>query len=291
MVCKCCQKVVSDSDRIVCRGFCGEAFHGICVKVDCSLMDVLGLYEKNLYWMCDDCSALFANGPFRSIISCYDKDNAGLPESIKLIQDDISKLNSAVTALTEKVESKQKTPFRFNSNYSSGNNGLLNQNENTPKRRRGENGTTLVGTSKASCGTKVSCTSIKTVKASNELFWIHLSAFHPTTTEDEISELVRDCLQLAEGNKPRVVKLIPKGRDLTTLNFISFKVGVDIGSKTEALSCETWPQDVLFREFVDNGSKNVARIIRTSAETNKDQPVPTTGSSIADSPQQPTGSN
>lgn len=284
MACKCCQKVISNSDRIVCRGFCGESFHAICVRVDCSLKDVLGLNERNVYWMCDTCSELFTNDHFRSILNRHDTDTAGIPNSISSIQNDIMKLNSTVTALAAKIDSKPRTPFRFNSNGSRLDDGQRNPSENTPKRRRGENGATV--SSKPSCGTKVSCSSIKMVKTSKDLFWIHLSAFHPTTTEEEISGLVRECLQLDEDRKPKVIKLIPKGRDPATLNFISFKVGVGSELKQEALSCETWPQDVLFREFEDDRAKNVSRIIRVTPEETKSLPSQSTESSIADPPPQ-----
>lgn len=276
MACKCCQKVVSDNDRIICRGFCGASFHAICVQLDFPL-SVLRSNEKNIYWMCDDCSMMFANCQFRSFLCRNDQNLIGLPDSIKSIQDDITKLSSAVTTLAAKVESKPLTPFRLNSSGSSFNNWPRNMSVNTPKRRRYENGDPQVSTAvtKPSCGTKaaLACSTIRLVKTSSDLVWIHLSAFHPTTTEQEICDMVCDCLHLTADQKPKVVKLVPKGIDLSTLNFVSFKVGVDKNLEKEALSSESWPENVFFRRFEDGRSKNVTRIVKSIPEEPQNPPI------------------
>lgn len=46
------------------------------------------------------------------------------------------------------------------------------------------------------------------------------------------------------------------GTDVNTLNFVSFKVGVDPKYRNAALDPSTWPRGILFREFEDNRSSN-----------------------------------
>lgn len=147
----------------------------------------------------------------------------------------------------------------------------------TPKRRRGNNGdpVNLPNTLHAnSYGTKAVQT-IKTVnlerKQDHDMVWIYLSAFHPTTTENEVATLINECLGLNAGDQPKVVKLVPKGKGIATLNFVSFRVGVKEQYKDKALSCDSWPQNVRFRLFEDYRTKNVARIVRiTPIETSSD---------------------
>ncbi|XP_055622381.1 uncharacterized protein LOC129765949 [Toxorhynchites rutilus septentrionalis] len=57
-----------------------------------------------------------------------------------------------------------------------------------------------------------------------------------------------------------VFKLIAKDKDISTLSFVSFKVGLDPSLKTKALDSETWPEGVLFREFEDFGSQKFSEI-------------------------------
>lgn len=46
-----------------------------------------------------------------------------------------------------------------------------------------------------------------------------------------------------------VVRLVAKNRDVNTLSFISFKIGLSANFKDRALSSSTWPRGVYFREF------------------------------------------
>lgn len=281
MACKCCQKIVSDSDRILCRGFCGEVFHTICVKVDFPLMDQLRSHKDNVYWMCDDCSTLFANGHFRSTVGRYEKDDKGFPDAIKSIQDDITKLSTTVASLVAKVDLGPQTPtvnsgswFKFDNRAQS----------SSAKRRRGNDGSSVVSKvqTKQYCGTKTTCSSLRTVETGNDLLWIHLSAFHPETTVQETVSFVRECLNMGDDQPVKVIKLIPKGRDPSTLNFVSFKVGIGKHLRTEALSCESWPQNILFREFEDR-SKNVSIIVKIpSSQDPNSQPTPMDGTSGTD---------
>lgn len=52
-----------------------------------------------------------------------------------------------------------------------------------------------------------------------------------------------------------VKALVPKGRPLHTLTFVSFKVGVSHDLQSKAMDPSTWPCEIEFREFVDLGSK------------------------------------
>ncbi|KAL1376188.1 hypothetical protein pipiens_017047 [Culex pipiens pipiens] len=98
-----------------------------------------------------------------------------------------------------------------------------------PKHRR--NGTTVGGpVTYANCGRepKTLNVTMQTVNISDEggdeLLHLYLSAFKPTTSEDDVAQLVREFLDMEDS--PKVQKLVPKGKDLSTLSFVSFKVSV-----------------------------------------------------------------
>ncbi|XP_055527427.1 uncharacterized protein LOC129720039 [Wyeomyia smithii] len=273
MACRSCKKTVAVSDRIVCQGFCGATFHVICAKVDDPVREALGIGGNNIFWMCDPCADLFLNDHFRALVNVFDeKCSSFMPKAIQSMKEDINKLHTALTALTAKVDAKPNanTPYATPSPWPNvaRSTGL----QSTPKRRRGNSGNPVSPISLRnanSYGTKAVHT-IRTVNLSRKLdediVWIYLSAFHPSTTENEIASLVTECLGLDAGEPPKVIKLVPMGKDPATLNFVSFKIGVKLRLKEKALCCETWPENVRFRLFEDNRTKNAARIVRISSK-------------------------
>lgn len=259
MVCQKCKKTVSESDGIFCRGYCGAVFHAICVKIDSSMKDMLGIHEKNVFWMCDSCAELFANDQFRTISKEHRCQSAALPAAMEAMKSDIVEIHSAINALSAKVESIPRTPV---STFLSGQNGPT-WNRNTPKRLRTSDGTPAKPTVH---GTRSLVGSVKTVSLDAELVWVYLSAFETCTTENDIATLASDCLALDPNCKPKVVKLVPKGKDLSALNFVSFKIGVPKHLRTAALACETWPEGIQFREFENRRSSTIVTRITSIAE-------------------------
>lgn len=261
MNCERCNKNVVDSDRITCRGFCGASFHMICVEVDLPLLDQLGSNAKNVFWMCDKCAELFTNDHFRRMTSRCDSD---LPVAITAMKEDIAKLNTAISSLAAKVDAQPVTPHRTPRNPWTFIGNKI-PSADSVKRRRGNDGLPVTAEEKppSSKGTRASNGSIQTVGPNvDKLVWVYLSAFHPSTTDDDIAGLVRECIGLQDSDVVKVVKLVRKNADLSQLSFVTFKVGVDIRHKTAVLSPDSWPEDVSFREFVNYNSKNIANVTR-----------------------------
>lgn len=253
MACKKCQKTVSDRERICCRGFCGDVFHVICAKVESELLDQLGLNAKNVFWMCDHCAELFTNGHFRSIVSRDNVQASVIPEAVDSMRVDIEKLNSAVAALASKVDSKLPVTSTLPWPRTEG----LNYVRNTLKRRRtsiGANDKPILS------GTKPPSELINTINRNADSVWVYLSAFHPSTTDDDISKLVRDSLGLEPSDTVMVTRLVPKGRDPSTLSFVSFKIGVKEELRDLALSCDSWPEGIQFREFEDLRTMQITKL-------------------------------
>lgn len=258
MACTSCKKVVSDSDRITCRGYCGNSFHLICVKVDYSLHEALGTHSRNVFWMCDGCADVFSNEHFRKITSRCTVDNLPDDVSLKSLKDDIAGLKEIVSVLSVKVDCKPRTPVL----KPSWQNTLgCSPVPNTPKRKREDDQST--GKAPNIRGTNSACDLVKTVPPQEELLWIYLSAFDPSTSDDEIAALTINSMNLGPEVKPKVIRLVPKDKDPATLSFVTFKVGVSKDLKNVALAKETWPENVYFREF-ENYSKN-RRVIRIGA--------------------------
>lgn len=88
----------------------------------------------------------------------------------------------------------------------------------------------------------------------NDTFALFLTNIECHTTEDDISRLVCESLDIANMKNVKVRKLVPKGKTNDELVFVSFKVGLEAELKTIALKPSTWPRGIKYREFV---SRNV----------------------------------
>lgn len=113
--------------------------------------------------------------------------------------------------------------------------------KDTPKARPDSK---LVGGTKS---VEIGSSVVETVAKPPEKFWLYLSRIARHVTEDDISGLVKNCLQTEQPIDVR--KLVRKGADLKQFAFISFKVGVDMALKDTALDPAVWPKGIFFREF------------------------------------------
>ena len=92
-----------------------------------------------------------------------------------------------------------------------------------------------------------------TATAPPEKFWLYLSRLNPLITDKDVQNIVSRCL--CTTDPVDVVRLVPKGKDVTGMTFISFKIGLDPCMKDPALDPASWPDGLQFREFV-NLAKN-----------------------------------
>ncbi|KAL9705235.1 hypothetical protein quinque_008753 [Culex quinquefasciatus] len=195
MGCKQCNKKVSDSDRIVCRGFCESTFHMICVKVDVPALDVMGTHPNNFFWMCDECSKLAIS------LNLHRR----LPRSTKK-----SKRNQLLR-LTGLPLAKSD----------SGTRARTHQEKQTFRPHPVEKAMTSVP--------------IIADAEPDDLWYIWLSSFPPTVTEDDICTMVKECLSVDEDDPVVVKMLVKKVRDY----------------RDSSLDADNWPAGLAFREFID----------------------------------------
>lgn len=265
MACKRCQKKVSDDEIVVCRGYCGASFHAVCVNVDEPLRKQLKHYRNNVFWMCDGCANLFTNAHFRTMMTGFDDKISAMPAAIETMKGEIEKLHNCLNNLSAKVDGMPSTPTPFSTPNPWPAIHRINRSVKSAKRLRDIDGNSIkVDSGSIKTGTKAldALSSVRLAPRSNDdLFWIYLSAFHRDTSECQITSFVTECLELPTNIEPQVVKLVPKGKDPNTLNFVSFKVGLSDKFRDKALSCDSWPENIRFRQFEDNRSKNLPHVV------------------------------
>lgn len=241
---RCAKAVKTDDDFIECMGFCEQLMHARCAGLNVPF--IKNIKERNnLFWMCDECVKVMKLSRFRSTLHSFTGIVSSLMQSqqasIAELRDEISKNGRQITQLAEKVNAA--TPIRPISSLSV---------SRPTKRRRAESTTrSEIITGTRECENR----ELLIVQPPPEMFWIYLSRFHPSVSVSVVEQLTREGLQTEEPIK--VVSLVKKGTDLSSMNFVSFKVGVHPSLKMVALSPQTWPKGVVFREFEDTQTKNV----------------------------------
>jgi len=250
--CDRCAKTVKDNDDFVgCMGFCDHVVHLRCTKMNKSFLKIVS-ESSNLCWLCDECSKLMKLARFRDTMSSVgaaltsiSAKQDSIHEELKL---EIAKNGKQIAELAKKIS--VGTPTRSRSSV------FLARP--TPKRPREDESIESLITKPLIGGTRLTGEfSVATVPIPEDLFWVYLSRIHPSVEPAAIEKLCKTGLKCEEPVK--VIPLVKKGSDLSTLNFISYKIGVDSKYRDAALNPETWPTGVLFREFVDSRPKNFWR--------------------------------
>nr|XP_019542423.2 uncharacterized protein LOC109413165 [Aedes albopictus] len=290
---RCAKTVKKNEEYIECMGFCKNVVHKKCENL--AMPTVKDIQERsNVHWMCDECSKLMKICRFKSVVSSLgcvistviesqmnglSELKAELSKNNKQVADVLNENNNQVAQLANIVNAA--TPGRV-------------PNRERPSKRRREDSAVPNSNPISNTGTRsVASNAVLTVKPAPNLFWVYLSRFHPTVKEDVVEELVRDGLQTSEPIK--VISLVKKGADLSSMNFISFKVGVPVELKDAALDPGTWPEGIVSREF-EGQSKNTVwlpptttvssdqALIDTPASTPFGTPIPVITPAPLDSP-------
>lgn len=245
-VCYSCAVEVNEDDAIVCNGSCKAIFHLKCVKLSAATRDTVNNCAQ-LFWMCNACTKMMKNANFRQAISStnsaieasYDAHNKVLTELRAEIEQNTSKINSILEqfptvppAPRKVLGSTQRKAFPLDSSRK------RPRIDDEPRKEA------VAGTRPTDPAVIVPL-AVRSERA--DLFWMYLSGFDPKATEDDIRQLVQSNLNTNETVDVR--KLVPKGRNLDELTFVSFKVGVVPSLQDAALSSASWQKGITFREF------------------------------------------
>lgn len=232
--------------------FCDRMIHLRCspTKLNKPFVNIIQSCP-NLLWICNECVKLMKCARFKSTVSSFGNALELITEKQEIahaeLKREIAKQGQQIAQLSKGIA--LSTPTHSKSG--------LTPRQPPLKRRRDESllpNKPLVGGTKVTTDNNVT-TEVLTVPEPAELFWLYLSRIHPSVKPEAIEKLVKDCVQCEDSVK--VVPLIKKDTDISRMSFISFKIGMDPKLRETALSAETWPKGILFREFESGNSKNM----------------------------------
>lgn len=233
---KCCHSIDRKKERYtICEGKCAQRYHAACVGL--SDTTVAALFSKNILWMCDDCLADFC-----STRDAHTEDQANndcCSNQPSAMEKDIANLESKVAEIVQVLATiaPQSTFGRIHStpNISTRNDILFDGTKN--------NESTVTNS-------YIALPIASPEECVDQNFSLYLTNIDYHTTENDVSRLVCDCLGLDSNVSPlNVKKLVPRGRANEELDFVSFKIAMNLKFKTLAMKPSTWPTGIKYREF------------------------------------------
>lgn len=241
-----CQHEINDLEPLCC-GFCEVYFH---INQQCCGLNVRNMKEPlssgKIMFICQSCREELNGRSIRRYIA--EQQHVEHPPALASLPAQVQQLHEIVAELGKKVDRFAATPQRHRSSS-------LSATPIWPRpsaKRRRDDGPEI--NAPATRGTKtidLSDLSVASVSAAAPpvKFWLYLSRLNPLISDNDVRSVVSRCLDTTDPID--VARLVPKGRDASSLTFVSFKIGLDPGLKDIALDPASWPSGLQFREFVE----------------------------------------
>lgn len=248
---KCANEVKGEVIR--CGAFCSAE---VCLR--CSGMSAAMLSairgSAHCIWICTACKGLVNKARFSNSLVSVDTANMTVTDSLKTeIKDSI--LAEIRTEIRKEIREGFKTCKAASSQVSSSKRAREDEsNDSSYASALKKAAINVRGTAQQAENEADLFPTDSTFAASGSpVFWLYMRGFRPNITPERVSEWVQSKLGTSDI---KVRKLVPKGRDVSELSFVSFKVGLPVDLKDVALCKDTWPSLILCREFEDYNSQS-----------------------------------
>lgn len=269
---KCSVQLSATGDAIICNGFCESVYHLDCSTLDRGQNNAVKK-NKNVLFMCDACLELLQNNIFRSnlIRSTSNVQN----DALKSFSDELSQCKKLIQDLSERVDKTaiQAPQIDFNRRARI----ISSSNFSPAPKRRAIDELPPQESVQSICGTKSSDGNPIANKLITPKFWLHLSKFSVDTTEEDVSGIVSESLNI-DKSEIEVIKLVGQNVDQTKLRFITYKVGINQNFKETALNASVWPSGLFVRVFVPRTKNPADRVFSFRRDRAPQQPTQTTQS-------------
>ncbi|XP_055590860.1 uncharacterized protein LOC129742947 [Uranotaenia lowii] len=244
-ICCACNLSLAKEDEIVCKGFCRSSFHLKCVNLNSATRDLIA-QSHQLFWMCPSCTQMMDNATFRQAIASTnaviqtmcEEQNKNLLGLQKAVDINTARINEILTRHTAKPAGKnENTPHSITPHRSM--TPLSKKRKVPPTENRFAKlpRLQLIGSKTVDPDLPVTIAAQSRNSTTENKFWLYLSGFDPNSTQEQVAELVKRNLQAETAD---VTKLVPKGKNLVELSFVSFKVGLDMQFRNAALVSSSW---------------------------------------------------
>lgn len=259
-ICHSCDREICQAeDMVMCGGYCDAVFHLACTGSPINLLtEIAGL--KQFSWTCVTCSGI-RNRPatkrLREEAFNTGQQMARNEITTDLKQDILMQLRADLQAILSAPNSVASQSCHASDAVVHDKHGLsyatvtganLQPKPHSAVLEQSSGHEATLGLRPLFCGTaEQGSNAVNLVPAPNRRMWLFISRLATDSTDEAVHSMVTDCLG---SNDVEVRRLVRDNIDVSTLSFLSFKVGVPADLKDKALDPRTWPRGLLFREFV-----------------------------------------
>lgn len=231
---KCSNDCCPGEILVACEGFCEgiRQFHARCVGLTEDEAGVC-LY-RNIMWMCDDCRDLMENIHFRSTVVAAKSINEPVSSQTETIEVEVAHLCKIVNQLNTTIGS-------LIDNISTSTPESLPLTTDIPPL----SSTIIQNTLSA----ETAAEEIRNLDGPNETFKLYLSNIANDVTGAEVNQMISNAIGVDRIYSIKCLK--PTWKDVSTMDFISFKVEIDGKYRADALKSSNWPKGLRYREFKD----------------------------------------
>ena len=229
--CYACIAEIRVEDIVVsCGGFCQRrhCFHAKCVGL--TYDEGCACLHSNMCWMCDSCNNSIQNGRFSKPSPVLETNDWATKEEVHSLKLEVQRMSEALSTLAPNSTTCIRT-----SNDSSSNR--------------------LAAHSAPVLTPPLTSTQIDDQSPddrNNSHLQLFISNIANDVTEDEIKMMV--CETIGAEDVLTVKRLVSPWKQLSTYDYVSFKVVVDAVYRSSALIASKWPSGVRCREFKDQSS-------------------------------------
>lgn len=236
---------IVDSAQTVTCFVCEKSFHGFaCIGLSKPQLKMIK-DVKGLLWSCEHCSIT----TFQKFV-CNKLNDISLGEStvkshdvllsrIELLASEVSNLKKNFDAISDSDDQIGVKRFRTGRPLTPRANS--SRFEWPPKASA-----STVASSSVVTGTSSEITTLKVVEA--PLFY-HVSKFSTDTSEEDVLSWISAKLKITDDQQIKCTKLVPRGRELSSLEFISFKVSAPKALEEKIMDASIWPNNTTVRPF------------------------------------------
>lgn len=248
LVCNSCAvdiEVIEANLTVTCF-VCEKSFHGFtCIGLSKPQLKFIK-DVKGLLWSCDHCAIT----TFQKYV-CNKLNEISLNESSVKSQDAIL---SRIDSLSLEVLNLKKNVDALNvldvdnsigaKRFRSGR--PMTPSSNTTSFAWPTKASSSTSSNNAVTGTNLESTTLKVIDAP---LYFHVSRFSTETSETELESWISDKLDLSSEQHVKCTKLVPRGRELSSLEFISFMVAIPSGLELKVMDASIWPTNITVRPF------------------------------------------
>ncbi|XP_058839494.1 uncharacterized protein LOC131694974 [Topomyia yanbarensis] len=250
-----CEKCTNDvvGEIIKCGGFCSS---GVCLRCSGMKPEIHDALKSSghLIWMGYACKNIMSKARFSNALVSVNAANEHIIDSLKteikdaILADILTEIRTNFKALIDSVPAAPVLTPRVCQSAPRSRAKRLRDTDNDEDSTSHRPAKLLCGT--ANCNSGPNIVAPGAIASDEPKFWLNLSGIDPQVPDDTVLQLVRTRL---DSEEVKADKLVPRGREVRTLSFVSFKVSMPVRLKAKAMTADTWPLGIRFREFEDTG--------------------------------------